>query len=194
MSDDGEEKIIDLGRTFHLTGRDRLRSPEEIAGDAKAAGPEKDARKRPDAPPLSKPKESEIPVGGPEFFDPESPDYKAFGWGGNKVVPTLRVIRKDDSEWPIVFAHLDTNPLNGSEFLPRPPGRKGQLIFLRVVGNDGVFMIVIEGIRLRRVWELIQGHLTPWIRELPDGGAVFADDEPVIWSVTAKEIKPERAG
>ena len=193
MDDDGDEKVIDLGRTFHLP------SPSEIAANPRPFltpeqqhGPEKPERKARQRPDVSPKPGGDHPGGGPEFFDDESSSYKAFGWAGNKTLPTLRVILKDGSEWAIVYAHLDTNPENGSQFLPKPPGRKGNLVFLRVVGSDGVFMIVIEGIRLRRVWELIMGHLTPWIHELPEGTGFVGDDEPVIWSITAKAIKPER--
>ncbi len=52
-------------------------------------------------------------------------------------------------------------------FLPSAPGCKGNVIRLRIAGDDGVFMVVIEGLRLRRVWELIMAHKTPWIHELP---------------------------
>ena len=52
---------------------------------------------------------------------------------------------------------------------------------------DGAFTVVIEGVRLRRVWELIMGHRTPWIHELPPGVDFVGKDEPVIWSVTCGE-------
>src|SRR5205085_1914267 len=130
------------------------------------------------------------PGGGPESFDPESTDYKAFGWAGHKTVPTLRIILKDGSEWAIVYAHLDSSPANGSRFVPAPPGRKGNLVVLRVAGHDGVFLVEIEGVRLRRVWELIMGHRTPWIHELPPGVDFVGKDEPVIWSVACKAAVP----
>src|SRR5438093_11373720 len=104
------------------------------------------------------------PGGGPESFDPECPDYKAFGWAGNKTLPSLRIILKDGSEKACLYAHLDSEcPADGCEFIPSAPGRKGNVIRLRFAGQCSVFMVIIEGVRLRRVWELIMGHQTLWI-------------------------------
>jgi hypothetical protein len=111
-----------------------------------------------------------------------STDYKAFGWAGNKTLPSLVVILKDGSEYGINYADLGTAWPHCSMFQPSAPGFTGNVIRLRIAGDDGVFMVVIEGVRLRRVWDLIMGHKTPWIHELPAvdfGGG----DDPIIWSV-----------
>jgi hypothetical protein len=197
MGDDADEKVIGMGWANHLGGRARpaVPSPGEILDNPAAfvprqtPGPERE-RPTPPAPPG----EDGDPGGGPESFDPEGTDYKAYGRAGNKTMPTLRVILKDGSEWPIVYAHLDTHPLDGSRFLPSLPGRKGNVMRLRVAGQSGVFLVVIEGVRLRRVWELIMGHQTPWIHELPPGAEFVRDGEPVIWSVTAGPVRRKAAG
>ena len=186
MAGDGEDVLV-RGGAFPRGGG-RLRSPAEIAAEHAGLVPVREARQRPDDPPPPATPESEHPGGGPEFFDAEDAEYKAFGWAGNKTLPTLRVIFKDGSEWAIVYAHLDTHPVQGSRFLPSSPGRKGNLILLRVAGHEGGFLVEIEGIRLRRVWELLMGHLTPWIHELPPGVDFMASEEPVIWSVIARGI------
>ena len=122
--------------------------------------------------------------GGPEDFDPTSGEYKAYGWAGNKTVPALLIILKDGSVPSINYCDLGSAYPGGSMFLPASPGCKGNVIRLRrVAGDDGVFMIVIEGIRLWRVWELVMGHKTPWIRELPERVDFVDGDSPVIWSV-----------
>lgn len=194
MSDNEEdEKVIDLGKSFGgLSPSDILANPRKFLHGQ--APPEAKGQGRPATPPEATPKaDDDNPGGGPESFDDESADYKAFGWAGNKTLPILRLIYKDGSEGLIVYGHIDTNLTNGSQFLPRPPGRKGNLIFLRVVGHDGVFMLVIEGLRLRRIWELILAHKTPWIHELPEGLDFGGNGEPVIWSFTAKgPLKAER--
>lgn len=200
MSDSGGENVIDLPRPFAMPSpSDVLANPrqflhtEQQPGQPAVARVERKLKERPAVPPPAAPAdgEEENPGGGPESFEPEGTNYKAFGWAGKKTLPTLRVILKDGSEWPIVYAHLDTNPISGSQFLPRPQGRKGNLIFLRVAGHDGAFMIIIEGVRLRRIWELIMSHQTPWIHELPEGADFVGENDPVIWSITAKAIKPE---
>lgn len=173
-----------------LTRSSRMRSPSAIAERNRHV--EKVTAFPDAANPPPKPNEGE-PDGGPESFDPASSDYKAFGRAGNKTLPTLRVIKGDGTEWPIVYAHLDTNPLNGSQFVPKLPGKEGNIIFLRVAGNDGVFMIAIKGIRLRRIWELIMSHQTPWIHERAEGEIFTGGTDAVIWSITATAIKPERA-
>lgn len=124
------------------------------------------------------------PGAGPEFFDPDSQDYKAFGWAGHKTVPSLRLIFKDGSEKGIVYAHLDSHPQSGSEFIPATPGRRGNTIRLRVAGQGCAFLLIIAGLLLRRVWELLLGHQTPWIHELPPGAVPLRNDEPVIWSIS----------
>lgn len=190
MSGNADEKVIGLGRSFTSPSpADILANPKAYLQSEQAVKPERFLRERAAPTPLG---QADPAPAGSESYDPES-DYKACGWAGNKTLPTLRLILKDGSEIAIVYGHLDTNPVNGSSFVPKPPGRKGNLIFLRAVGFDGVFMVVIEGIRLRRIWELIMSHQTPWICELPDGMDFASNDEPVIWSITAKgPLKPER--
>jgi hypothetical protein len=41
------------------------------------------------------------------------------------------------------------------------------------------------------MWELIIGHRTPWIHELPTAVNFARDDEPVIRSITFKPIPAE---
>ena len=55
-----------------------------------------------------------------------------------------------------------------------------------------MFLVIIEGLRLRRVWELILGHQTPWIHELPADAPFCNDNDPVIRSITIKEVKEGR--
>lgn len=188
MSGD-DEKVIDFVSAAGLP------SPSDVLDNPQAYQPGHMAAETPKpkrfARPAATPAGDAEPAGGPESFDPESGDYKAFGRAVGGMVPTLRIILKDDSEWPIVYAHLDTNPLAGSRFLPTVPGRKGNLILLRVAGHDGVFLVAIEGVRLRRVWELILMHRTAWIRELPPDAQLIGDKEPVIWSITAKDVTPK---
>jgi len=137
-----------------------------------------------EAEPVPVPADNDNPGGGPESFDPDSADYKAFGWAGNKTLPSLVIILKDGTEYGINYCDLASACPTGSMFLPSAPGFKGNVIRLRVAGDEGPFMPVIEGLRLRRVWELIMGHKTPWIHELPAGMAVGRDADPVIWSIT----------
>jgi hypothetical protein len=133
--------------------------------------------------------EGDNPGGGPEFFDPESADYKAFGWAGNKTLPSLIIILKDGNEHAINYCDLGSACPGGSMFLPSAPGFKGNAMKLRVAGDDGVFLIVIEGLRLRRVWELIMGHKTPWIQELPARMAVVDQTGPVIRSINFIDLE-----
>jgi hypothetical protein len=132
--------------------------------------------------------------GGPESFDPEDADYKAFGWAGNKTLPSLRIILKDGSEKGCLYSHLDSEcPVDGCEFIPSAPGRKGNVIRLRFAGHSSVFMVIIEGVRVRRVWELLMAHQTPWIRELPTDVDFKNDNEPVMKSITFKAVKADAA-
>jgi hypothetical protein len=128
------------------------------------------------------------PGGATESFDPESGDYKAFGVAGNKTLPSLIIILKDGSECGINYADLATAWPGGSMFLPSAPGCKGNVIRLRIAGDDGVFTVIIEGVRLRRGWELIMGHKMLWIHELPAGMDFNGDDEPEIRSVTFQRL------
>ena len=79
-------------------------------------------------------------------------------------------------------------------FLPSAPGHKGNVIRLRIAGDDGPFMTILEGLRLRRVWELIMAHKTPWIHELPAGLNITAGNEPVIWSAGFTTLRAAAAG
>jgi hypothetical protein len=124
-----------------------------------------------------------------ECFDPESTDYKAFGWAGNKTVPSLSVILKDGTALGINYGDIASAYPGGSMFLPSAPGCKGNVIRLRVAGDAGAFMAVLEGRRLWRGWELLMGHKTPWIRELPEGMDVIGGSEPVIWTIAFSAIK-----
>lgn len=103
---------------------------------------------------------------GPEVYDPDRKDYKAFGWAGNRTVASIRFIHKDQSEIGCSFAHLDTHYPGGCEFIPSAP-RRGNLIRLRFAGASVTFMLEIEGRNLRRCWELIMGQQTPWVAEYP---------------------------
>src|SRR5262245_61357111 len=97
------------GRTFAMhVNRPRMgprdgqggTSPADLLLDRGAAAPRMD---RPadgqasDSPPPDM-GEGDNPGGGPEFFDPESADYKAFGWAGNKTLPSLIIILKNGTE------------------------------------------------------------------------------------------------
>ena len=55
-------------------------------------------------------------------------------------------------------------------------------------------MTVLEGLRLRRVWELIMAHKTPWIHELPAGLDLPGGNEPVIWSAGFTTLRAAAAG
>ena len=125
---------------------------------------------------------------GPESFDPESRDYKAHGFVDGKPVPTLRFILKDRSERAFSYAHLDSAYPGGCEFIPSAPG-KGNLIKLRFAGHSKVIMVIIEGVRLRRTWELIMNHQTPWVHELPADVDFEGNDAPVIKSFTFEAVK-----
>ncbi|MFL5285231.1 MAG: hypothetical protein ACJ8AW_30710, partial [Rhodopila sp.] len=113
---------------------------------------------------------------------------------GNKALPSLVVILKDGSECGFNYADLASACPDGSMFFPSAPGCAGNVIRLRIAGDDGVFLIVIEGLRLRRVWGLIMAHQTPWIHELPPG-MEFAGStkEPVIRSIAFTSPKAARA-
>jgi hypothetical protein len=134
------------------------------------------------------------PGGGSESFDPESPDYKAFGWAGNATLPAFSIILKDGSALGVNYADLASAHQSGSVFLPSAPGCKGNVIRLRVAGDAGVFLVVLEGLRLWRVWELIMSHKTSWIRELPERMDLVGGNEPVIWTITFPEPARMAAG
>jgi hypothetical protein len=126
--------------------------------------------------------------GGPEDFDAEGGDYKAFGWAGNQAQPTLIIILKDGEELSFTYADLATAHPGGSMFLRAAPGSRGNVIHLLFHGDDGLFVVALEGIRLRQVWGLLMRHQTPWIQELPEG-AESARGEPVIRSVAFQRIE-----
>ncbi len=131
--------------------------------------------------------ESTYPGAGPECFDLEDSDYKAFGWAGNKTLPTLVIILKDGSSPVVNYCDLASAIPGGSMFLASAPGCKGNVIRLLVAGVNGVFLVVIEGLRLWRVWLLIMAHKTPWIREMPDGMGFATEREAVIHSISIVE-------
>jgi hypothetical protein len=181
MSDETGDKVIDLPRTFSIeeaVRREKSRQERQQQPLPEAAPPKADDGN---------------PGGGPEFFDDASADYKAYGWAGNKTLPSLTVILKDGSECGFNYADLASACPDGSMFLPSAPGFTGNVIRLRVAGDDGVFLVVIEGLRLRRVWSLIMGHLTPWIHELPPGMEFVGNKEPVIRSIAFTPVKAARA-
>jgi hypothetical protein len=165
--------------------RGKMRSPSSIAEILRHPA------KPPGVEPPPGPPKAEVgdPGGGPESFDPESTDYKAYGRPGNKTLPSLRIILKDGSEHGGHYADLATAYPGGSEFVPSAPGGTGNVIRLLFAGQGCPFLVVISGIRLRRVWELLMGHLTPWIYELPPGTAFAGDDEPVIRAITFEPVK-----
>jgi len=125
---------------------------------------------------------------GPESYDPRRKDYKAFGGAGKRTLPSLVFVMKDRSERAVSYAHLDSHYPGGCEFIPSAPG-KGNLIRLRFAGASVIFTVEIEGRNLHRCWELIMGHLTPWVAAYPADIDTLAADEPVIKSI---EFKPEK--
>ena len=56
-------------------------------------------------------------------------------------------------------------------------------------GDARLFLVILEGLRLRRVWELIMGHKTPWMHELPAEAAFLSGSDPVIRSITVKAVE-----
>jgi hypothetical protein len=131
--------------------------------------------------------------GGVEAFDPGSSDYKAYGRADNLTLPSLRLILKDGSEKACIYSQLDSScPRDGCEFLPSSAAGSGNVIRLRFAGHSVVFLVIVEGLRLRRVWELIMAHQTPWIHELPADAPFLNDNDPVIKSITIKEVKEGR--
>ncbi len=146
-----------------------------------------DGREAEPAEPVPVRAEAGVPGGGPETFDPESTEYKAFGWAGNVTLPAFSIILKDGSALAVNYADLASAHQGGSVFLPSAPGCKGNVIRLRIAGDDGVFMAVLEGLRLWRVWELIMAHKTAWIRELPERMDFVGGNEPVIWTIALAE-------
>ena len=193
--DDG--KVIDLPSVDDLLANPKRYHPPghwtEVASSRPAVRP---PESRKDAGPPTAPlpvataaAEGAPPGGGPEHFDAESGDYKAFGWPGNKAQPSLI---KDGAELGFNYADLATAYPGGCMFVRSAPGRKGNVIRLLFHGDAGLFAVVLEGIGLRPIWGLLMGHRTPWIHELPDG-AEFGHGEPVIRSVSFQIIEPERA-
>ena len=45
-------------------------------------------------------------------------------------------------------------------------------------------MVIIEGRHLRRLWELVMGHLTPWVYEYPADMDTEGKDETVVTAIT----------
>ncbi len=125
---------------------------------------------------------------GPETYDPASKDYKACGWAGHRTVPSLCFIHKDQSETACCYAHLDTHHPGGCEFIPSAP-RRGNVIRLRFAGASVTFMVEIEGRNLRRCWELIMGHQTPWVAEYPADMDAEAATVPVVKAIRYEVVK-----
>src|SRR3954451_25385941 len=102
MDDDRKENVIVMNRP-KLDFRDKVRppSPGEIAEDYRPSVPHtqplRDAMPQPETAPAW-PKPEDDPQGGPESYDPASGDYKAYGWAGNRTLPSLIIIFKDGSE------------------------------------------------------------------------------------------------
>lgn len=124
----------------------------------------------------------------PDRFDPDSSSYKAFGRASNKTLPSLRFILKDKSERGVSYAHLDSLCPDGCEFIPSMPG-KGNVVKLRFAGAATPFMVVMEGRYLRRLWELVMGHLTPWVHEYPADMHTEGENVPVVTSITFNAVK-----
>jgi hypothetical protein len=198
-----DEKVLTLPSVEELIANPtRYREPEQRADGAasghaaRVAEGRGQARPQPVPPPPLQPGEpgDGVPAGGgPEDFDAESGEYKAFGWAGNKSQTTLIIILKDGTELGFNYADLATSYPNGSMFLRKAPGRKGNVIRLLVHGDEGLFAVILEGIGLRQVWGLVMQHRTPWIHELPEG-ATPVPGEPVIRSFTFLKVKRQRAG
>src|SRR5262245_3917975 len=85
-ADSHEGRVTALRRERSGDDQDRSASVPTSAGISPAGGEDADA--------------------GPEGFDPESTDYKAFGWAGNKAVPSLTLILKDGSAAGINYCDL----------------------------------------------------------------------------------------
>lgn len=160
--------------------RTRPRSPSEVIRDLRenpTGVPKKPAVENADG--LAA---AELPGAedfGGEFFDPTSRDYKAFGWAGNKTLPSLRFILKDGRQPCGFYHHLDSRYPDGCEFIPSAPG-KGNVIRLRYVGASSAFSVTLEGRNLRRGWELIVSHSTPWVREYPSDMDTLGDAAIVV--------------
>jgi hypothetical protein len=187
MDGEAEEKVIAMHvnrlKTGPREGPDGTSASETDRSEQQVMRDRGGDRQEADPPPAAQ-TDSGNSGGGPECFDPESSDYKAFGWAGNKTVPALIIILKDGSSPVINYCDLASAFPGGSMFLASAPGCMGNVIRLLVAGVRGVFMIVIEGVRLWRVWELIMGHKTPWIREMPGGMGFGGDCDPVIRSIS----------
>ena len=119
---------------------------------------------------------------GPEEFDPDSRDYKAFGRSISRSLPSLRFILKDQSERACCYAHLDSHHPDGCQFLPSLPG-KANVIKLRFAGASVAMTVTIEGRHLRPLWELIVGHATPWVHEYPAAMDTEGKGVPVVTAI-----------
>jgi hypothetical protein len=196
MDGDGEERVLVMNRPkSDVRDNPQSGSPGDLIEELRTRAPEPRPGRDGGAEPAPAGPEPEGDTrGGPESFEPGSGDYKAYGWAGNKTLPSLLIIFKDGSEGGINYCDLASAYPGGSMFLPSAPGCRGNVIRLRVAGDAGVFMIAIEGVRLRRVWELIMGHKTPWIHELPAGQEFGRGDEPVIWTITIQQSNAAAAG
>jgi hypothetical protein len=197
--DADDDKVIVLPSVEELLADPKRHIPPELR--AEASRPFESRREgppRPAPPPVqpvasNKPDPAAPPPGsGPEDYDAEGGDYKAFGWAGNQPQPTLIIILKDGTELGFNYADLATACQGGSMFLRSAPGFKGNVVRLLFHGDDGLFVVLLGGVVLRHVWGLLMRHKTPWVHELPEG-AEAVPGEPVIRSITFQKIERQRA-
>lgn len=156
--------------------RSRPKSPDEIIRSlqAKARGDEPPEEPRAAPPPVAPPDE-------PEAFDPDAEHYQAWR-PGTQTVPSVRFILKDRSERGFSYAHLDSKHPGGCEFIPSAPG-KGNVIRLRFAGAAAATTVTLEGRHLRRAWEQLIAHRTPWVCEYPADIDTMGPDEPIITAI-----------
>jgi hypothetical protein len=187
---DDNGNVIDIHRKMSI--REMVEHPPPSRGPESPPRPSGAPGRQPE--PVQAAPERREAVGDPESFDPDSADYKAYGWASNKTQPSLRVILRNGAECYLPYADLEPAAYpGGCEFVPSAPGRTGCVIILRLGGRGAPFVVIIEGLRLRRVWELICGHRTAWIHEAPAATRFQSDTEPVIRSITFKPVLAEAA-
>lgn len=125
---------------------------------------------------------------GPAFYDPASSAYKAYGAADSGPWVSLMVILRDGSATYCQYAHMESAYPDGNTFTPSAAGRPHDVITLRFGCRSGSFLVIIKGLRLHRMWELLMGHDTHWICELPAHLTVAGDHAAVIRSITFKEL------
>ena len=128
--------------------------------------------------------------GGPECYDPETNGYQAYGRPGLETRRSLHVILRDGSAGCFQYADLESSYPNGCQFRPSAPGGEGDVITLRFGTRSGSILVILNGLRLRRVWQLLMEHMTHWIRELPTEIGLPEEDVPVIRSITLRPVAP----